>query len=419
MSKSILNQTYSFPVLQSKHYLILFMVWPFLAFISALTNYNQKETRRVVYFFLIYYGLTFVIPNIGSDSEEYARRLKSFSELPFSDFFKMLRGLYSSDTSVDIVAPFIFFIVSRFTSQPNLLFATFAALFGFFYLKSINLLYDRYTEKPNWNAIILILFFLMVLPVTSINGFRMWTAAWIFFFGAYHVILYRDSRYFLITFGAVLVHFSFLSVNAILVIYFLAGNRNVIYIPLAVASFIVPQLLAPMFQKLSLGIGGGLQSRYEMYSNEEYAIGRQESIDQAIWFVKISDLLILYYLVFALIFIQLRYRSVMSEKYEKNLFSFLLLFLSFVNFAKVIPSFGGRFQVLFVLFATLYLLLFFLKNSGGNIKPLLILGFFPMLLTAALEFRNGTDSINAWILAPGFGLPLLLPDLSLADFLFN
>jgi len=419
-----MNNNYSvkslqLPLTNGKHFLILFLLWPFMAFIAALFNYSQKESRKVVYIFLVYYGFTFALGNIGADAEEYVRRLKNIAELPFSDFFQIVGGMYSSDTSVDIVQPLITFIVSRFTDHHSVLFAAFAAVFGIFYLKSINLLYDRHHEKPGWNTAILMIFFIMILPITSINGFRMWTATWIFFFGAYHVILYRDSRYLLITMGASLVHFSFISANVILLIYYFAGNRNLFYIPIALASFVIPQFLTPFFQTISLRLGGGLQSRYEMYSNEEYVLGRQESFEQAIWFVKLSSDLLFYYLLFALIAIQIWHREKMNDSSERNLFSFILLFLAFVNFGKGIPSFGGRFQILFFLFTTFYLFLFFRKIEGTKVNVLTIIGLFPMLLYAALQFRNATDSISAWILTPGLGLPLFVPTISLANILFN
>ena len=63
----------------------------------------------------------------------------------------------------------------------------------------------------------------------------------------------------------------------------------------------------------------------------------------------------------------------MKENSEKNLFSFLLLFLSFVNFGMPIPSFGERFQALFFLFATMYIFLFFLKLPGNRIYLITLL----------------------------------------------
>jgi hypothetical protein len=412
------SNTYDLKSLQdSKTYFLLFIIWPFIAFITALINYNTKEAKRVVYLFLIYYGLTFVVGNVGNDAERYALSLRQNAELPFSDFFNIIGGLYGSQTTVDIVQPLISFIVSRFTSHHSLLFASFAALFGFFYLKSINLLYKRYYEKPGLNALIHLAFFAMILPIMAINGFRMWTAAWIFFFGAYHVILYRNPVYFILTLSSCLVHYSFLSVNAVLIIYYFAGNRNIVYLPLAVLSFILPNLLMPFFQSIFGSLGGALKARAEMYANDDVILARQESFEDLAWFMKIGNDLVLYYLLFGIIFIQVLHKDSMKDQPEKNLFSFLLLFLAFVNFGKVIPSFGGRFQVIFFMFATLFIFLYLVKLPGRKINLLTLVGLFPMLLYAAIAFRQGADSINAWILTPGIGLPLLAP-LSLAEVMF-
>lgn len=420
MNKSFSNQIFTLTVSNSKHYLLLFLLWPFIAFITALANYSQKESRKVVYIFFIYYGLTYVIVNEGYvDAVGSVMQLRVIAALPFSDFFKIVGGLYTEDNSVDIVQKLIVFVVSRFTSSYGVLFASFAAVFGFFYIKSINLLHDRYQENPVWNALIFMIFFCLILPITTINGFRMWTAAWIFFYGAYHVIIYRDARYLLLAISASLVHWSFLTANGVLLIYFLAGNRNFIYLPIVVSSFVLPYLISPFFQSLAMKVGGPLQQRYEGYSSQGYIIGIQESYEKASWFLTLSNDLVFYYFLAAITIIKLFFGKQMKDKSELNLFSFLLLFLSFINFAKPIPSFGGRFQLIFYLFAALYVFLFFLKMPGNKINLLTWVGLFPMILNIAVTFRVGSESINVWILSPGLGIPLLVPGISIADFLFR
>ena len=418
MVVSFSDQLYLTSRIQSKHYLILFILWPFLAFMTALANFRYKEAKAVVYVFLIYFGLSY-IPVEGMDSWAYALKLKANADLPFSDFFKMVGGLYTSETSVDIVEPLISFIVSRITDYHSILFAAYAALFGYFYIKSINLLYNRYQEDPGWNALVHMVFFTVILPITLINGFRMWTASWIFFYGAYHVIIYRDPRYFLISFGASLVHFSFLSVNALLVVYYFAGNRNLIYFPLALISFVLPRVLSPYIQIISLRLGGGLQSRVSMYTNEYVLEAVQQRTQQGAWFMQIGFDMVFYYLLLALVVVQIKKRYLAHDSAEKNLLSFILLFLSFVNFGKSIPSVGVRFQLVFFLFATLYLFLSCFKFPKDKLSALTIIGLFPMALYTAITFRQGADSINAWLLLPPFGLPLMVPSLSIAQLLFS
>jgi hypothetical protein len=420
MYKSLSAQFLPFSVSTTKNYLILFMLCPFLAFITALVNYSQKEARKVVYLFLIYYGFSFVISgDIFVDALAYAVKLKNNAALPFSDFFKIVGGIYATDTSVDIVEPLISFIVSRFTSNHGVYFAVWAAIFGFFYLKSIDKLYDRYQNNRGWNALIFMVLFIVIIPITDLNSVRMWTAAWIFFYGAYYVILYHDSRYLLLTFVSVLIHWSFLTANLILLIYFLVGNRNYIYFPLALISFILPNLIAPFFKTASFRLGGALQGRFDMYSNQSYILERKEAMQQNAWFLHLGEDLVFYYLLLLIIVIQFRQKNLPKEKTEKNLYSFLLLFLAFVNFGKALPSFGGRFQILFFLFAILYVFIYYLKLPNKNITFLPLIGLIPMALYAAVKFREGADSISAWLFTPGFITPLFAPALSLANLLFN
>jgi len=419
MDKSISYQTLNISNTNARDYFLLFIIWPFLALVSALSNYRQKEAKNIVYLFLIYYGFTYVIGQEGMDASEYVRRLQLNATLPFSDFFKIVGGLYSSDNSVDIVEPFISFVISRFTNQHYFLFGTYAALFGFFYLKSINLLHDLHKDNRGWNSGIFLIYFILIIPITSINGFRMWTAAWIFFYGAYNVILFRDKRYILVTLGACSVHWSFLIANVVLVLFYFLGNRNMIYFPLAISSFILPNALSSLFHSMSLKLGGALQNRYSGYTEEEYVLGQQESWQNASWFMSLSKDLIFYYLIFAVILIFLMHRKIMNGRSEKNLFGFLLLFLSFTNFAKAIPNFGTRFQIIFMLFATLYIFIYFLKIPGDKISIISLAGLFPMALYTAVEFRIGSEGINSWIFSPLFGMPLIAPGISLADFLFH
>ncbi|WP_430821847.1 EpsG family protein [Carboxylicivirga caseinilyticus] len=402
----------------AKTYLLLFLFWPFLAFVLAIINYSQQTARKVIYIFLIYYGFSFVNENMYVDAFRYAKRFIMTAELPFSDFFVIVGGLYT-DSSVDIIEPLSRFIISRFTDNPQFFFAFWVAFMGFFYLKSINLLYSKYQENPNTTSLVLLLFFIFTVPITAVSGIRMPTAMWIFFYAAYHVVLYRDKRYLLLALSASLVHWSFLTANAVLLLYFFAGNRNWLYLPLTVVSFIVPNLLAPLFKNLAQSVGGAIQDRYKGYSNEDYIEGIQQSYEGASWFMGLFENLALYFLLFSIIYIQLKDRKIMQESYEKNLYSFLLLFLAFINFGQIIPSFGGRFQILFYLLATTYVFLYSVKIKNQPLHIIKLIGIFPILLFCAIQFRMGSESINAWIFYPGFGLSALVRELSLAELMFN
>lgn len=403
-----------------KYYLYLFVIWPFLAFLTAISNFGRKDSRLIIYAFIIYYGLNYVLPTEGYvDAVGYSHGLITNAALSFSDFFRSGGGLYSSDNSMDFVEPLISFIVSRFTTDHRVLFGVYAALFGFFYLKSISFAYSMHRQNPGLDSLIHLIFFIVILPVTAINGVRMWTAAWIFLYGALNIILYRDPRYFIITTASVFVHWSYLSANAILLIYFFAGNRELVYLPLAASSFVLPRLLTNTFQRLSLMLGGGLQNRYEMYSGEEYGLVLREHAQEAAWFMRIGYDLVFYYLIVSTLIVHFGLGKIINSRLEKSMFCFLLLFLSFVNFGESIPSFGERFKIVFFLFAAFYLLYSYSRIPRDGVGYLTLAGMFPMLLLTGIVFRQGADGMSAWLFAPGFGIPWFMHEISVADILFN
>ena len=112
-------------------------------------------------------------------------------------------------------------------------------------------------------------------------------------------------------------------------------------------------------------------------------------------------------------------RDQVSGKKEENWYSFMLILVAFVNFGRAIPEFGSRMQTVFLLFAAAYVFFYYMNLDWKKIRPLTVIGFFPMLLYSFIEFRMGAESINPWIYAPGLGLPFIDPSLTLSELLFH
>lgn len=419
MDKNRSYKSLPLPDANSKSYLVLFILWPFLAFVIALANYTQKEARMVVYFFLVYFGLTFVVDSELMDSFRYMETFKFFATLPFKDIFKAVSGYYSYDSSADFIEPLLSFMISRITTNQQVFFGVFAALFAYFYLRSFNLLYDQFKESPNWNAWVFMVFSIIVIPITSLSVLRMWIAAWIFFYGTYHVLLTHKLKYLLFALSACLMHWSFISLNLLLITYYFVGNRNKIYTPLAIISFFIPHLVYPLFEYTGSILGGGIESRVAGYSGEAHTLVFQDYLASTSWFLRLNNELIWYFFIFAVIVVRVFNRNSVRGKLEENWYSFLLLIFSLVNLGRSIPEFGLRMQTVFILFASVYLFLYFKNLSEKRIKLLTYIGLFPLLLYTFIQFRIGADSMSAWLFTPGMGLPLLDPGLSLAEILFK
>lgn len=396
---------------------LLFLIWPFAALIMALRSYHREESRRITWFFLIFYGLTFIIANEGVDSSRYAQHLVNARQLPFSDFWYIISGIYAYEYNVDIFIHVLNFIISRFTDNKHILFGVFAALFGYFFLQSLNLLHDRYITLRNRNALIFILFFVFIIPITSINGFRFYFAAWVYFFGAYnYIFLKRDKKYLLLSLSTLFIHFSFLSAGIVLLVYVFAGNRNKIYLPLAIVSFILPDLFNAFLPQVGQTLGGGLEERISGYSNPDYIQKRGEELQQAKWFVKWNTQLVFFFMVFAVFYIRYKYRQAVKSIEMENLYSFTLLFLSFSNFTGSIAS-GSRFQSIFLLFSAAYVILFFTRVRFTKLHLVTLIGLFPIVLYVIFRLRIFTNSASVWLITP-LPFSFIGPERSLESFLF-
>ena len=201
------------------------------------------------------------------------------------------------------------------------------------------------------------------------------------------------------------MHWSFFTVNLVLIAYYFAGNRNMIYTPIAIASFILPSLLMPLFTSISPMLGAAVEHRFEGYTSESYALWIEQLTSQASWFMLLNN--------------RVFRRDYVRGKMEEDWYSFLLVLVAFVNFGRVIPEFGSRMQTVFLLFAAAYVFFYYRNLSWGRIRPMTVVGMFPMALYVFIEFRMGSESINPWLYAPGFGSPWLDPTLSLSELLFS
>jgi hypothetical protein len=187
---------------------------------------------------------------------------------------------------------------------------------------------------------------------------------------------------------------------AILFIYFLTGNRNKIFYVFLFLSFVLSEFdIVKSFLSQNGGfLEGGLEQRIETYTRPEYAIERELHLETRRWFLRVPFLY--YYLSAAFFLVRINKKEFYHSPEMENIFSFILLFWSFVNFFIVIPSGGLRFQKFLLLFFSLYLFLAFARNKKAGFHWLTKVGIPFALLTIITTLRVGFESMNLWLLGP-------------------
>lgn len=404
-----------------KWLLVTFLIWPFVGFLLAVFNFSSRFSKGVILAFFVIYGLTFVV-NSEMDGQRYADELKRAASQSRDDITHLLSNLYGEHDSVDIVQPLLTFLVSVFSSEHYLLFGVFAMVFGYFYLKSISAVHKEYATSRTKNAFLFLFFLPWIIPIFEINGFRMWTAAWVFFYGCYYVVYKGNMNYLWLALGSSMIHFSFLSAFAILLIYLLlrsfVGKRISLFMALAIATFFLSELPLEPIRNFAMNFGGGVQGRLG-YINDSYIEQVKEQKGNAAWFMKFAGPFLFYFLMVHVIAVYLYMKKFNVSEQFKSFFAFCLLFLSFANVASLLPS-GGRFKAVLFVFILSMLVVFYSKvYVSSRLNKLVLIGILPFVLNALIAFKIGAATLNTLAFSPSFYILIFNEaELPIADWLF-
>ena len=145
--------------------LILFVFWPFLGFLLALKNFQNKFNQKIILIFFVLFGLLFYI-NPLQDGQRRADGLKEAYNQTFEMAFNAFDNLFKE--SLDFIEPLIIFTVSRFTDYYGVLFGVYAFIFGGLMIYYLNRVHLHFLKFPNINAFIFLILLIFVNPIKNI-----------------------------------------------------------------------------------------------------------------------------------------------------------------------------------------------------------------------------------------------------------
>lgn len=396
--------------------LLLFLFWPFLGFLLALRDFQNKFNQKIILFFCVLFGLLIYV-NPSQDAQRRVDRLKEAYSQPFEMAFNSFDNLYKE--SVDFIEPLIVFTVSRFTDYHGVLFGVYAFIFGGLMIYYLNRVHQHYLKFPNINALIFIILLIFVNPINGINGFRMWTAAWIFSVGVINYLHEAKWRHILFASVAMFLHFSFGPLIVLLLIYKLLGNRTLLFAILAIITFFIAELNIKQVQTIAEHISPATGSKINAYTDERYIEKVSNYKNKSAWFVTLNQKGMLYYTVALLVIIYVRTRGVFKNRVTDNFYSFTLLLLSFANISALLPS-GARFYTIFNIFAfTTGLLYYVYEVKKEKIELINWIGLPIVFLFVIFSFRVFTDPASIFLFGPSFFMPIaFFENTSLQSLLF-
>jgi len=373
---------------------VAFIAWPLLGLILAIANVRLNYARWILIAFCGYYGLTMVFENETLDSFTHAERFIQDSDMSFSEYLNTLGEIFSLQSKdLDIYVITSSFIVSLFSSRPEVYYFLHAIVFGFFYISTLYTLLDErknYTIKNELFFVLFVIALAGLVPISQVNSIRQWTAAWIFTYGVVNYIRNKPN-YLFVAASSILVHFMFALPVSILFLYSALGRKNNLYWTMLAVAFILNNAVGVFLDSFGNLEQEGVTNKIKGYSNENWLEARETSRESVRWFVKYKDDLINYSLNLLIIrFITLK-KKLNVDAIQERLYSLLILFASFTVLVWDVEALGNRMRISFWLlcfyfFARLYLLNNF--KFKYNVVAALPLG--AMVLWMLVDFRTAS-----------------------------
>ena len=395
---------------------LLFILWPFGALLRSLLFFRNPQSKTLFWVFCIYFGFVFIyedpsLDKFGADSATYAAKLIELHNQPIS--IKTLASSFynANEGTVDIYQPLVTWVLSAITGDPRILFAVFAAVFGFYYSQNLWMVFNTINKKVGLILLLFMLTYAFVNPIWNINGVRMWTAAQIFLFGNLKYFLHNDKKGVLWSATSILVHFSFMFPVAIFILWIFLPKKEYLFISFYVFTvFFVEMDLGNLANYLNF-MPNVFQPRIEGYTNEGYAEMINQTSQMAAFHVKLSEIVIRWLThMWIIAFFVKRENWTREIPNLRLLYTFALLIGGFANIATQVPS-GARFQVIAhgLLFG-LFVIVMGQHKIRLNLNWLKQISI-PLLSYAIIfKLRLGMDFIGILTL---FGNPLIAPFLKI------
>ena len=379
-----------------KNTFFYFILFPFLGFINAIRNYRSSWAKSTIIAFVAFFAMS-MVKSEDVDSSRYVDKLKEM--YAGNKSFETLKDSFynESDGQPDIYAGLVTYLFSLFTDNGNLLFLFFGFVFGFFYVNNIWLVLGESIGKLPWEQFLLLATFSMVIGFWNITGVRMWTAAHVFFYGAFLYLYHNKKKGLFIAILSILIHFSLILPVGLVIIYSLFRlNFRILYI-FYIASFFIAELNIDFIRtNLETYMPEFILPRVKGYLNDEHIEIVNDVLTGANWYIVYYQKFLTY---FTLIFISVLFLKADMSKTIKKLLGFSLMFLAVANITSMLPS-GVRFLNIALLFsiATSFIVVSKTKQvliikSVKFLSPLLII-FCIVSIRTSLDFFNITTLTN-------------------------
>ena len=333
--------------------LTLFFLNPFISAIESLKNIRDGESHRILYLWFLVFGIGFCAMNEAADSFRYVEDFMVESQYTWARYMQEVREWATFESNIkDIYTLTVNVLVGKFTSNYHWTYLIYAAVFGYFYIRSLRL-FLKYQKVQN-NVIFYLLLFLFCYsnPIFNINGVRFWTASWIAVYASLQIVLEKKYHYSLLLVITPLVHGTFPIWISLLIISLISGRFNKIWKVLFVASsFVTAVSFLSILDNYSGYLPQYMQNQIWSYTQSEGALKKMsgELTAESPLYAQIFSALPGSFTLFLSYLIVFNSNKFTQNQLSKQTYQIFIVLATLTNFLSAIPS-VGRFKALVIPF---------------------------------------------------------------------
>ncbi|HYW35271.1 MAG TPA: EpsG family protein [Balneolaceae bacterium] len=378
---------------------ILFVVWPLLAVASAFKNYKHPWAKNILWAFIAFYGFSFAVStgNSGADIVRYVQNYQNLHEKKMTLASSV--KYFEKSNEVDVASTIIAIVLSRFSDSQAVLTMIYGLIFGFFFSRNMWFVLERFKGPMKPITILLFICFFLVIPIWNLNGFRFWTAAHVFIYGALPYLFDGKRKGIIIAASSILVHFAFIVPVLVLIGYMLLGNRLIIYFIFFLMTLFISQINLRVFNQVVENYAPKIiQKRTAGYRGKGYVKKYRERTPEKKknWYVVWYNIALDWSVMGFLIILFLKGRSFFSGNQKwLSLFSFTLLYYGVANLLASLPS-GGRYISIAQMLALALIMLYVQKREQERVMERFVWVATPaLMLFIVVAIRTGLYSMSA------------------------
>lgn len=376
--------------------IILFIISPFFSLLYSLKNINTKSSYIVFFLTAIFFGLAFSVPSGkdllqgGIDGQSYRADFEDYKYVNIIDFKEGFLGFLSFDEGKkDYYFDTVAFYLSRVTDNYHFMFMIFAIIFSYFSLKSFKFL----TSEDKFDASIvsyILVYLFLYNQIFNINGVRFWTAAWIAVYCIFQIYRNGNKKYFLLALLTPFFHGSYWIFLGVLLVAQISKRFERFWVVLFFISFFVSAFAVELIQSLESYLPTFLSKLAQSYTSEE---SLQQTWSGFGWLpIVFKNFILIYLTIMVLLFIRNSKEILLNEK-TKNLYLFLLVWVSVFNFLMMVPSLGSRFlQLSYPILAYIWLVIF----KGYRYKRVILILPFVFLWSIFKQFLLYSEVLDIY-----------------------